>query len=166
MIEICKTVISLIATELAITIIRKDQGGAKPASPFAAYKLMSINRSNYAKKEIANPDPSKITNRFSNLLDLNVSLSFYSTTSVEEIFVLAETAIQFLQVGINDLLRSENLHVQLLGVSITDRTTYLDPIYEYQVGFDFIIKAKSSFDRVIPAVDLDATIEGAQLEIL
>lgn len=165
MIEICKTVISLIATKLAITIIRKDQGGARPNSPFAAYKLMSINRSNYDRKEVVNPNPTQITNRFSNLLDLNVSLSFYSNSSVDEIFVLAETAIRFLQTETNDLLSSENLHVQLLKVSVTDRTTYLDPIYEYQVGFDFIIKAKSSFDRVIDAVDLDATIEGVEFVV-
>lgn len=167
MIEITKSIIALVAVELAIPIIRKDQGGKMPSGNFAAYKVMSVNGEKWnSKRVIDNPDPLKITERYSKTSVAVVSLSFYSLTSIADIHTLAEKAVDFLQVKGREQLDHLNVIVDLDNGNITDRTTYIEPIYEYQIGFDFKIMLRKELNVELHTLDLPLSINDATNEIL
>ncbi|MBK8397433.1 MAG: hypothetical protein IPL26_19640 [Leptospiraceae bacterium] len=148
-------------------IIRKDQSAKKPNYPFGAYKVLSVSGNRNNRVEVENPDPTKVTDRYSKINTDVISLSFYinetnQPLSIDLIHELAERAIGFIQILGRDQFRELGVTVELIEPNVTDRTTYIEPIYEYQVGFDFRIKSVVNLDNTLDAVDLDATVEGVE----
>lgn len=174
MISQVRDIVDLIAVHLGTNgskfpIVRKEQTAKKPAYPFGAYKILSVNGNQWNNKvQVDNPDPTKVTERYSKVNTAVVSLSFYiseniqglSESPIDVIHELAQRAIDFLQVIGHDSLATLEVVVELLNSNVSDRTTYLDPIYEYQVGFDFQVKMMATLNKTLDAVDMDATFAG------
>lgn len=182
MISQVRNVVDLLSSYLGVLnnkfpIIRKEQSSLKPQYPFGAYKLLSVSGSRYSDRiEINNPDPTKMTEKFSKIETAVVSLSFYirentvnvgvpSLPVIDVIYDLAERAIDFLQKKGKDHFHALGVVVELFDTNITDRTVYLDPIYEYQIGFDFKVRAVKNLELTIDAIDVDATFAGIEYVI-
>ncbi|HMV44717.1 MAG TPA: hypothetical protein PK079_25085 [Leptospiraceae bacterium] len=158
--DVVKSLVSALATALDVEIIRAEQGGSMPASDYGSYKVTLKNNEKYQdRRELYIPDPAKYKEEYSRKENFSISLSFISRTGVANIWTLADRAFDFLNVLSVDLKKSLNIYVEMLA-GVTDRTTYIDPTYEYKVGFDFLVHGIGKLERVIDAVDIEGTIDG------
>ncbi|KAA1266817.1 phage neck terminator protein [Leptospira interrogans] len=147
-------------------MIRKNQVGPKPSYPFAAWGILLKDSERYnLKDEIENPDPTKITERLFKFISVNVSLSFFDIAKtnqpdykpLDSIFDFGDRAIDYLEIIGKDYFESLGIKVDLIDQKTQDRTAFLDPIYEYQVGFDFTVRGIKELLITVDAIDLEAT---------
>ncbi|EJP16981.1 phage neck terminator protein [Leptospira interrogans] len=147
-------------------MIRKNQVGSKPSYPFAAWGILLKDSERYnLKDEIENPDPTKITERLFKFTSINVSLSFFDIAKtnqpdykpLDSIFDFGDRAIDYLEIIGKDYFESLGIKVDLIDQKTQDRTAFLDPIYEYQVGFDFTVRGIKDLLITVDAIDLEAT---------
>jgi hypothetical protein len=152
-------------------IVRKEQSGLKQVYPYAGYKVLTVNGDPYQNKgQIDNIDPTKITYHYDKVETAIVSLSFYITENasgvipptIDLIYTKASEAIEYLQIEGKEAIKELQIVVELFDTTIQDRTLYLDTVYEYQLGFDFRVKALKGLDLELDAVDVDATIDGIE----
>ncbi|HMZ62173.1 MAG TPA: hypothetical protein PL048_25605, partial [Leptospiraceae bacterium] len=71
---------------------------------------------------------------------------------------IADHAVNWLSVIGKADISAKGAVIQLLDFSVQDRTVYIDPVYEYQLGFDFILKETRSVETELDAVDIDGTM--------
>ncbi len=162
--SIVKDLIKSLAENIDLVVIRSEQGGKQPAYPYGVYKVSGKNNGDYRSwKEIAILDPTKYKEEFSRLEEFSISLSFMSLTSLDSLWLYADKAYDYLNVISRDRKQELGITVELLN-AISDRTTYLDPVYEYKVGFDFKIKGVGKLERTLDAIDIDATVAGIVVE--
>lgn len=147
-------------------MIRKNQVGSKPSYPFAVWGILLKDSERYnLKDEIENPDPTKITERLFKFTSINVSLSFFDIAKtnqpdykpLDSIFDFGDRAIDYLEIIGKDYFESLGIKVDLIDQKTQDRTAFLDPIYEYQVGFDFTVRGIKDLLITVDAIDLEAT---------
>ncbi|WP_061243011.1 phage neck terminator protein [Leptospira interrogans] len=147
-------------------MIRKNQVGSKPSYPFAAWGILLKDSERYnLKDEIENPDPTKITERLFKFTSINVSLSFFDIAKtnqpdykpLDSIFDFGDRAIDYLEIIGKDYFESLGIKVDLIDQKTQERTAFLDPIYEYQVGFDFTVRGIKDLLITVDAIDLEAT---------
>lgn len=147
-------------------MIRKNQVGSKPSYPFATWGILLKDSERYnLKDEIENPDPTKITERLFKFTSINVSLSFFDIAKtnqpdykpLDSIFDFGDRAIDYLEIIGKDYFESLGIKVDLIDQKTQDRTAFLDPIYEYQVGFDFTVRGIKDLLITVDAIDLEAT---------
>lgn len=173
MIPQVRSVIKLVSEYLGdgvtpFPIVRKEQSGRKPIYPYAGYKITSLNGQPYINQgQIENLDPTKVTYHHTKEETAIVSLSFYTLEkpdqpSIDKIYVLANKAIEYLQLIGKDQIRDLQLVVELFDTTVQDRTLYLDTVYEYQIGFDFKVRGLKVFDQELDAVDVGGTIAGIE----
>lgn len=148
-------------------IIRKEQSGAKPPYPYGAYKLLSESSKGFdTRYQKENDDPTKITDTYSRENISTVSLSFYTNENSQDAYkklhTITEHAINYLGILCKDDIASLNVVLNLFNFTVQDRTTYIDPVYEYQLGFDFTIRERKAIDKVVDAIDMVATIAGVE----
>ena len=156
-----------------LKIIRKNQSGNKPAYPFCGFSFLSNNREKFVfKKNIPNSDPTKISEKYFGFNELVLSLSFYDVAKneanhkpMENCYELAESALSYFQFEAKELLEEHNFVLDLSQTTIEDRTTYLDPVYECQVGFEIKIKTVRTKSVIVDTIDLDETFKGIELEV-
>ncbi|HNF27667.1 MAG TPA: hypothetical protein PKV80_24575 [Leptospiraceae bacterium] len=144
-------------------VIRKEQSGKKPGYPYAAYKKISENSPGFLyRNEKLNSSPAKITEEHSRIISTTVSLSFYNSENkpdaLKTIQAIADYAVNWLSVIGKADISAKGAVIQLLDFSVQDRTVYIDPVYEYQLGFDFILKETRSVETELDAVDIDGTM--------
>lgn len=171
--DIVKSLIGFLAENIDLVVIRSEQGGKQPAYPYGVYKVSGKNNGDYRSwKEIAILDPTKYKEEFSRLEEFTISLSFVNvpfgsaqgTNLIDGLWTLADKAYDYLNVISRDRKQELGITVELLN-AISDRTVYLDPVYEYKVGFDFKIKGVGKLERTLDAIDIDATVEGIVADI-
>ncbi|AVV48655.1 MULTISPECIES: hypothetical protein [Leptospira] len=147
-------------------IIRKNQAGPKPNYPYAAWGILLKDGERYnLKDEIENPDPTKITERLFKFTSISVSLSFFDIAKTSQpdykpldfIFDLGDRTIDYLEIIGKDYFESLGIKVDLIDQKIQDRTAFIDPIYEYQAGFDFTVRGIKDLLITVDAIDLEAT---------
>ncbi|MDI7188838.1 phage neck terminator protein [Leptospira santarosai] len=147
-------------------IIRKNQAGPKPSYPYAAWGILLKDGERYnLKDEIENPDPTKLTERLFKFTSISVSLSFFDIAKtsqpdykpLDSIFDFGDRAIDYLEIIGKDYFESLGIKVDLIDQKIQDRTAFIDPIYEYQVGFDFMVRGIKDLLITVDAIDLEAT---------
>ncbi|ASV10732.1 phage neck terminator protein [Leptospira santarosai] len=147
-------------------IIRKNQAGPKPNYPYAAWGILLKDGERYnLKDEIENPDPTKITERLFKFTSISVSLSFFDIAKTSQpdykpldfIFDLGDRTIDYLEIIGKDYFESLGIKVDLIDQKIQDRTAFIDPIYEYQAGFDFTVRGIKGLLITVDAIDLEAT---------
>ncbi|EKO35552.1 hypothetical protein [Leptospira santarosai] len=148
------------------SIIRKNQAGPKPNYPYAAWGILLKDGERYnLKDEIENPDPTKITERLFKFTSISVSLSFFDIAKTSQpdykpldfIFDLGDRTIDYLEIIGKDYFESLGIKVDLIDQKIQDRTAFIDPIYEYQAGFDFTVRGIKDLLITVDAIDLEAT---------
>lgn len=152
-------------------LFRKEQSVPKPVYPFAAYKILSVGGLDYSiKREMVEPDPAKLKFQWEKVQTAVVSLSFYNLENnsisrpIEVIYQTAQDALDWLSITGKEQIRELGIVVELINQQIQDRTVYLDRVYEYQLGFDFKVKALRTLVETVPAVDMDATIEQFRID--
>lgn len=144
-------------------VIRKEQSGKKPGYPYAAYKKMTESSRGYRyREEKENPNPAQFTEEFSKNISSAVSLTFYNSEnksdSLKNLQAVADAALDWLSVLGKEAIAEKDAVVVFFDYTVQDRTVYLEPVYEYQLGFDFIIRETKTLDRTMDAVDIDATL--------
>jgi hypothetical protein len=178
MITRIRSIINLLAENLGsdsdpFPIFRKEQSFKKPEYPYGGYKILSINGKSFINRgELPISNTSKVKFLLTKEELAIISLSFYALENtpnlqcppIEEIYKLANRSINYLQVIGRSSFRELSVYVELLDTIITDRSTYLDTIYEYQVGFDFKIKAVSTLEQIKDSIDIDGTVNGIEYD--
>lgn len=145
---------------------RKEQSVPKPVYPFGSWKVLSVGGLDYSiRRDLEEPDPTLIRYQWEKVQSAVVSLSFFNVESnsvvkpIDAIWETAQNSMDWLSVIGMESIRELGVVVELINQSVADRTTYLDSVYEYQVGFDFRVKLLRTLVESVPAVDMDATIE-------
>jgi hypothetical protein len=174
MITQIRTLLSTIATELEIPVLRKEQSVKKPVYPYMAWKILSVNGTDYSIRETKPiADETKILYEHFKVQTAIVSLSFYHTESkktdemnpLDVCYNLANASMDYISILGREQIRTLGIVCENISQSVSDRTTYLDPIYEYQVGFDFRVKAVKTVEQTVGAVNMDETLDRMELII-
>lgn len=160
-------ILSELSTVLAIPVLRKEQSVKKPIYPYMAWKVISNNGLDYSIYRMSdNVDLTKVDKIWEKVQNAVVSLSFFDLESntnngsrkpLLELFEFANRSLDWFGVSGRDFIRSQFVVISVINQSLVDRTLYLDPIYEYQVGFDFIIYKKRFVVETVKTVDIDLT---------
>lgn len=144
-------------------IIRAEQGGKKPNYPYAVYKITSQNVGNYLiRKPKDNPDPTKYSETYFRKQHINISFSLLNK-EFENLYKIAHACYDYLDVVSKDFQKENKIRIEILN-NIDDRTIYLEPEYEYRVGFDFRIHLIGKLEFTLDAVDIEETIKEIQYE--
>jgi len=163
--QVVKDLIQSLAESIGVTIIRAEQGGKQPDSPYGSYKAITKNNGNYGyQNEIEIEDPTKYKEEFSRKEEFSVSLSFISIVSSDDLWSLADQAFDYLNVLSRERKQELEIAVEMLN-TVSDRTVYLDPIYEYKVGFDIRVKGLGRLERTIDAVDIEGSVSGVGVNV-
>jgi hypothetical protein len=151
-------------TNQLTAIIRSNQGGKEPVYPFGSYLVTSADIHNYRnRKEMENVDPTKYSERHYRKEFYNVSLTLVGK-DVFKLHEIAKKIYDYLNIESRDFQRENNIKIEPLN-QIADRTQFLDPEYQYRIGFDFQVRGIGTLDRTIDSVDMDGTIEEIQTQI-
>lgn len=171
MITPIRELLSNIADELETPVLRKEQSVKKPVYPYMAWKILSVSGTDYSiREEIPIEDATKLKYKWSKVQSAVVSLSFYNTEKnktaesnpLDVIYNHANSAMDYISILGREQIRTLGIVCENISQSVSDRTTYIDPIYEYQVGFDFRVRAVRTLMETVDVVDMDATWEGIE----
>jgi hypothetical protein len=174
MISQIRELLSNIADKLEIPVLRKEQSVQKPVYPYMAWKILSVSGTDYSiRKEIPIADATKLKYEWSKVQTAVVSLSFYNTEKnktsesnpLDVIYNHANSAMDYISILGREQIRTLGIVCENISQSASDRTTYIDPIYEYQVGFDFRVKAVKTVEQTVGAVNMDETLNRIELII-
>ena len=162
------TILSELSTVLAIPVLRKEQSVKKLVYPYMAWKVLSQGGLDYSVYRMSdNVDPTLVNRTWEKVQNAVMSLSFYdleSNTSngtrkpILELFEYANKALDWFGVSGRSFVGTHSVVIEVINQSLSDRTAYIDPAYEYQVGFDFNLKKKRLVVETLPVLDVDATV--------
>lgn len=154
-----------------LKIIRKNQAGEKPNYPFGAWGVLNKKTDRFTHHQnVEISDPTKVKTLHYGAESIIISLSFYDVATnankpIDTVFELCDKALEFLQLESEDVLSDMEVVILIDSQSVQDRTTYLDPAYEYQAGFDLIIKSIRKAEKTVDAVDIEKTFQRIQMEV-
>ncbi|EMK12883.1 hypothetical protein LEP1GSC066_1070 [Leptospira sp. serovar Kenya str. Sh9] len=148
-------------------MIRKSQGGPRPNYPYCAYGVL-IRKKDTANLRYPkhNEDPTKISIEYFIPEGVKISLSFYNANVENPLDVLDELsnkAREWFEIHGKDTIEKIGVVIDDFS-TIQDRTTLLDVVYEYQLGFDFRIRGSRNTELVLDAVDLESTFNSIDWE--
>lgn len=163
-----KSAIQIIATKLSLTIIRAEQTIEKQTYPYCTFKVLNLGRDNrYEKKWKDNIDETKIDIETQRYKVASISFSVLDKSSPLVAYETAEQVMDYLlsDEGINDF-DTNGFQVVFDSQQIQDRTSLIEPVYEYKVGFDFRLFYNSVHLQTVDAIDVDLTIQEMNVEVL
>lgn len=164
---IIRILMKALSDYLGIQVIRKNQDGPRPAYPYCAYGTLARSKDaaniRYPKP---NSDQTKISTEYFIPEEVKISLSFYNANTDKPLDLLYELAKKSREwFEIHGKSEIENLKIVIDDFSsIQDRTTQLDVVYEYQIGFDFRIRGFRKIQLVEDAIDLESTFNSIDWE--
>jgi len=135
-----KAVISALATNLGIIIIRADQSGTHPPYPFGVYKVISSNEDSAHQDIIEVVEGSGSTyadiKRYEKSQAI-VSLNFLDKDRIDRIITYATNALRYFKSYTGrQAAEAQEITVLILSPSIEDRTIYQEAFFENKIGFD------------------------------
>ena len=148
-----------LAAYLGRDLVQADTVAARPALPFASYKVLVPRivqhgpESGHTEFDIGE---SSVTERKLTDIEATFSFNFYGRDDLEAM-ELAAKAEEYLDFVGEFALRDNGLTV----VEVTnpqDRTLYLGDAYEYRVGFDVRFRVQEVKERTSPLIE-EAEIE-------
>jgi hypothetical protein len=135
-----KSIITGVAADIGITIIRADQQGTHPAYPYAVYKEIS------SSEESAHMDIRQVeegsNSTFANIKnyeksEATISFNFLDKNRVDRIREHATNALKYFKsYEGRDAAKVQEITVRIISPSIEDRTVYQDAFFENKIGFD------------------------------
>ena len=144
--------------------IRSEQGGKEPSYPYAVYKITSNNLGDYRTwKEIENPDETKYSEEYYRKESINVSVTVVGK-KIFDLYDISKKIYDYINIVSREVQQKNNFKLELLN-SVQDRTLYLEPEYEYRVGFDFRIYSIGVLANTIDAIDIPETIKQIEIDI-
>lgn len=156
-----QTLIKETGTFIPLTIIRSEQSASQPAKPFGTYKVTSKNNGDFRNRiQKTNLDPTKYSEEYLRKEYFIVSLSFIGQ-DISALFGYADKAFNYLNAASRDKKKELGVAIELQN-SIQDRTAYIEPIYEYKVGFDFKVHGVGKLEQTIDAIDIQATMNSIE----
>ncbi|EMF82230.1 hypothetical protein LEP1GSC188_3408 [Leptospira weilii serovar Topaz str. LT2116] len=154
-------------THLETLVIRKNQDGPRPDYPYCAYGVL-VRKKDAANLRYPKPneDPTKISMGHFIPEEVKVSLSFYNANAenpLDVLYELSTKAREWLEIHGKDAIEKIGVVIDDFS-TLQDRTTLLDVVYEYQLGFDFRIRGFREAELVLDAVDLESTFNSIDWE--
>ncbi len=150
-------VITALSTAINETIIRSDQQGAAPVYPYGTWKLLS-NKEEAAHSNIIARLSTGVLKTYSANKSV-ISLNFIDANRTDRILTLAQNALDwFKSVAGREAAQDNEIAVQILSLSIEDRTAYLDTVFENKYGFDVRFDYSGLYSETVGVVD-ELTIE-------
>ena len=154
-----KAIISALATELGITIIRGDQQGEHPAYPFGTYKEIISNEESahqYSKSISENDDdPTSVDIATYNKSEVSISFNFLDKNRIDRIKTHAGNALKwFASIEGRKECYDNDITVQIINPAINDRTVYQETFFENKIGFDLRFDYSGSTTETIEAIEL------------
>lgn len=161
-----KTAIQLIAININTTIIRAEQEVLKQTYPYGVYKIVSGQQSVGVDKLVENLTLEKITIQTTRIQKSVVSLTFLTNGQIGGVWDLSYSAIKYLE-SIDGLEAFSALEMSVKhNGAITDRTAFIEPVYEYRVGFDLNMMYNKVEEIEHDVIDVPLTIAGKTTEYI
>jgi hypothetical protein len=149
-----------LATAIAVTGVRADQGQYKGPYPYFSYKIISSDEESAHQNgfyyEASGSDAQRIT--IEKTRDV-VSLTFISKDSsaiaVDELRTKASAGLRwFKSIAGREFAAARNLSVQLLDTTVQDRTVFQDSFFENRLGFDLIIHGVVTGSEFVESIEV------------
>ena len=143
-------------TSSGVTIVRADQTVKMPTYPYATYKEIATNVEPWVsniKTRSYNPTDKEVTITEHETSETTISVNVFSKNHDE-----CKTKIELLRLALKkeDVINKAkelNMSIILGLTNIQDRTIFLDSIYEYRFGFDFILRAVTPNNTVYKSIE-------------
>jgi len=164
--DLIDTLFADIASVTGMPFIRADQKGAKfPVMPFGTYKIMlDQGEQAYQESQVRTENGADPT-----LVDIAYQEKSRATIEINA-FVRLPTQVEGLKaklVAVRDYFRGPRTFpdyvVRLIDPSPQDRTSFQDPDYLYQLGFDIRIDSTIERKKAVEAIgtlEVTPTIDG------
>jgi len=152
-----RAVIEAMATASTVKIIRAYQGQKHPGYPHGLYSVTGGDGQELHRRSTSYSvkvgDPNTVVKTSLETVKMNISLSFLGVNGPDELYALAENARNWLvsQAG-TDICTAQKLIARLVG-GITDRSVFMEQVFEQRVGFDFRLDGDSSASEELPTVN-------------
>lgn len=135
-----KAIISALAAELDLVIIRNDQAGQHPPYPFATYKDIGESQESAYQdiREVVEGSGATFADikRYEKS-EATISLNFVDKDRVDRIKDYATNALRWFKSNDGyDTAIANEITVQLLNTTIEDRTIFQEAFFENKIGFD------------------------------
>jgi hypothetical protein len=165
-----KNIMSTLATELGITIIRGDQQGQHPAYPYATYKEIISNEESahqYIKEVEENAlDPTSVDIKTYNKSEAMYSFNFLDKNRIDRIKQHATNALKwFNSIEGREYCVTQEIRVLIISPVIDDRTIYQQAFFENKIGFDLRFDYTGLETETIEAIEeinIGVTRDGVQ----
>ncbi|WP_017863258.1 phage neck terminator protein [Leptospira santarosai] len=165
--SILRALMKALSAHLETQVIRKNQDGPRPSYPYCAYGVLVRNKDaanlRYPKP---NGDSTKASIVYFIPEGVRLSLSFYNANTenpLDILYELSNKARGWLEIHGKDTIEGIGVVIDDFS-TIQDRTTLLDTVYEYQLGFDFRVRGASETELVVDVVDLESTFNSIEWE--
>ncbi len=143
--------------ENPVRIIRAYQSQKHPGYPHGLYTVMQGQGEEPHRHSISHApkegDATTVVRTRFETIRYDISLTFLGTKGPDELYELAEKARNWLiSLAGQDVCTAQKLVARLNG-GITDRSVFMEQVFEKRVGFDFRLDGDSEITEELPAIN-------------